>query len=70
MKTMTSKEMADAQRARDRKHHAERVEWLSQPNPKYSDGTPVAKIDVINWLSVSRFILENPSHGYNTGPKE
>jgi hypothetical protein len=69
---MTSLEMYQAQVRRDRKHHAERLEWLSEPSPKYSDGTPVSAIDVLNWKTTSQLCLADPtnSRGYNTGPQE
>lgn len=68
---MNALETCNAQKARDRKHHEERVAWLSEAKPRYADGTRVAGVDVHNWLMQSRACLADPtgSTGYNTGPK-
>ena len=69
---MTSREMFEAQKERDRKHHADRLAWLSAERPPYGDGTPVAAVDVMNGREVSAACLADPSgmRGYNTGPQE
>jgi chorismate synthase len=53
----TSTEIFQAQVAADRKHHQDRVEWLTGPRPAYADGVPVRKFDVRNMLSESRACL-------------
>lgn len=69
---ITSKEMRDAQVARDRQHHQERLAWLSEPNPCYSDGVPVAPHDANNMRRASMECLADKTGctGYNTGPTE
>lgn len=54
---MTSLELAHKQKAADRKHHEERVAWLSEENPKYACGAPVEKCDVNNMLNESQLCL-------------
>lgn len=68
----TSLEIHEAQKARDRKHHEERVAWLSVELPVYADGAPVAGLHVMNWLKASRACLADTTGmtGYNTGPQE
>ena len=69
---MTSLQICEAQKARDRQHHADRVEWLSGERPAYADGTPVALIDVLNWRKESEACLADPTcmRGYNSAPQQ
>lgn len=49
------------QTARDIRHHQRRVKWLES----------MPKLDHLQHrlLEQSKFILENPFHGYNSGPQ-
>ena len=69
---MTSLEIHDAQKARDRKHHEERVAWLSAERPVDSNGELISAEHKNRWLKQSLACLAAPSGmtGYNTGPKE
>lgn len=69
---MSAREIYEAQKARDKKHHTERLAWISTERPLYADGTPVAALDVINWRKDSAACLADPTGvtGYNTGPQE
>jgi len=51
----------NTQVAKDRKHHKERIAWLSGKNPKYSDGSSVSKHDAIRMLQVSQECLADES---------
>lgn len=51
----------EIQVAADRKHHAERIDWLTAPNPTWSCGTPVNKSDIESMLRVSRECLSDSS---------
>lgn len=37
--------------------HTDRIEWLSAPNPEWSDGTPVSSADRSMLLRQSRGVL-------------
>lgn len=67
---MNAHEIYEAQCRRDKQHHEERLEWLTEETPKYADGVPVDKIDVINWKAQSELCLAKPYIAYNTGPTE
>lgn len=47
-------------------HSHEAIEWLSEPNPVYSCGTPVSKSDIESFLGTHRrqiaFIEKHQSH--------
>jgi hypothetical protein len=58
---MTSTEISQKQRSADRKHHEERVAWLSEPHPKYACGTPVNKHDAAGMLQQSKEALADAS---------
>ena len=60
------------QKARDTIHHQDRVKWLSEPNPKYSSGTPVEPHDAKRFLEQSKDCLDDPSGmtGYNSGGQD
>lgn len=60
---MTSKEFADAQRRRDKRHHELRVKWF--------ESLPVLDSLQLNLLRSSRAILKEGTgaRGYNTGPQ-
>ena len=70
MKTQhqTSSEIAKAQIEAERKHHEERIAWLTDPNPKYACGTPVNKHDVASMLQASRECLADKTGmiGFNS----
>lgn len=58
----------EQQKAADRAHHQERVEWLEGDSPTWSDGTPVSKHDQKSMLDSSRQCLADESGmlGYNS----
>lgn len=66
---MTAQEIFDGQKEADRRHHRERIEWLSEPQPKYADGVPVSKYDIHKFMMQSKSALADESgmSGYNTG---
>lgn len=52
-KAAAAKALHDRQRHYDRLHHRDRLKWLSEPSPKWGDGTPVAKHEQVQMTQAS-----------------
>jgi len=63
----TSKEFNEKQRQADKKHHEDRIKWLTGEKPRWGCGTPVSKHEVLQMLNASRscLVLIN-EHGMST----
>jgi hypothetical protein len=65
---MTALDHFLAQVAADRRHHEDRIQWLTQENPCWADGSPVSASDVRHMLKQSRECLADKSGmaGFNS----
>jgi hypothetical protein len=54
---ISPKELQDARREDEVKRHKDRILWLKQKEPKWSDGTPVSPSDVFQLLRQSEQVL-------------
>ena len=69
---MTSRELFESQKARDRKHHEDRIAWLSDPEARWACGARMEPGLKHNMLQSSIECLADPTgmRGYNTGPQQ
>jgi hypothetical protein len=69
---MTARKQFLAQVAADRRHHEDRIQWLTQENPCWGDGSPVSASDVRQLLRQSRECLADRSGmtGFNSASVE
>ena len=56
----------EQQRKKDKKHHEDRISWLTADKPCWACGTPVPKHEAIEMLNKSREALHLIDHGMTT----